>query len=81
MENLTDQIISLENGKKYYVFRQALYKGVTYYLAIETTEDEEDFTDNIAFLERIEEDDKSYLQKVTDQKVIQTLAKNIKIEE
>ena len=44
MENLTNQVITLDNNQKYFILRQALYKGKTYYLAAEVTEDEENFT-------------------------------------
>ncbi len=81
MENITDQILELGNGKKYYIVRQALYKGTTYYLGAETTDDEENFTDNFVFFEKIEKDGQEFVQKVTDQNVLEILAKNIRIEE
>ena len=49
MENLTNQILELGNGKKYFVLRQAAYKGETYYLCAEVTDNEEEFTNNFAF--------------------------------
>jgi hypothetical protein len=79
MENITNQVLDLENGKKYFVLRQAVYKGVTYFLGAELTPDEEDFTNNFVFLERVGNDD-LMIKKVTDQAVIDVLAKNIKIE-
>ncbi len=79
MENITNQILDLENGKKYFVLRQAVYKGVTYFLGAELTPDEEDFTNNFVFLERVGEG-ALMVKKVTDQAVIDVLAKNIKIE-
>ncbi len=79
MENITNQILDLENGKKYFVLRQAVYKGVTYFLGAELTPDEEDFTNNFVFLERVGDGD-LMIKKVTDQAVIDVLAKNIKIE-
>ena len=41
MENLTNQVLKLENGSNYFILRQATYKGVTYFLAAEITADEE----------------------------------------
>jgi hypothetical protein len=79
MENITNQILDLENGKKYFVLRQAVYKGVTYFLGAEVTPDEEDFTNNFVFLERVGEGD-LMVKKVTDQSIIDVLAKNIKID-
>ena len=80
MDNITNQVLDLENGKKYFVLRQAVYKGVTYFLGAELTEDEEDFTNNFVFLERVG-DGELMIKRVTDQAIIDILAKNIKIEE
>ena len=79
MENLTNQILDLENGKKYFVLRQAVYKGVTYFLGAEVTEDEEDFTNNFVFLEKVG-DEGLKVKVVKDENVISVLAKNIRIE-
>lgn len=80
MENLTNKVLDLENGKKYFILRQAVYKGVTYFLSAELTEDEEDFTNNFVFLEKTDEDDLS-VKVVTDKDTLNVLAKNVKIEE
>lgn len=50
MENLTNQVLNLKSGKKYFVLRQASYKGVTYFLGAEITPDGEDFTNQFVFL-------------------------------
>ncbi len=79
MDNITNQILELDNGKKYFVLRQAVYKGVSYFLGAEVTPDEEDFTNNFVFLERVGDGD-LMVKKVTDQSIIEVLSKNIKIE-
>ncbi len=79
MENLTNQILDLANGKKYFVLRQAVYKGTTYFLGAEVTDDEEDFTNNFVFLEKVGTEGLK-VKKVTDENIISILAKNIKIE-
>lgn len=81
MENRTDQIIEINGKDKYYILRQALYRGSTYYLVAKVTEDGEDFTDEILFLERIDSDGGSRVKQVTDPKILEVLAKNIKIDE
>ena len=81
MENRTDQIMELNGKDKYYILRQALYKGITYYLTSKLTDDEEDFTDEIIFLEKVEKDGKIFVKEVTDPKILEILAKNIKISE
>ena len=79
MENLTNQVLALANGKKFFVLRQAVYKGTTYFLSAELTEDEEDFTNNFIFLQKVG-DEGLKVKKVTDQNIIDILAKNIKLD-
>ena len=79
MENLTNQVLALANGKKFFVLRQAVYKGTTYVLSAELTEDEEDFTNNFIFLQKVG-DEGLKVKKVKDQNIIDVLAKNIKLD-
>lgn len=81
MENRTNQILELTDNDKYYILRQALYKGTTYYLAIKIAEDGEDFTDKILFFEKIDRDGETFVKEVTDPKILEVLAKNIKVTE
>ena len=78
MENITNQILELDDGSKYFVLRQAVYKGVTYFLGAEVTPDEEDFTNEFVFLERVGDED-LMVRKVTDPAIIEILDQNIKI--
>lgn len=80
MENLTNQIIKLGNDKSYFILRQATYKGTTYFLGAEVTPDQEDFTNNFAFLEQIVVDGAMYTREVKNQDIIEVLAKNIKLD-
>ena len=80
MNNLTNQVLKLADGKMYFVLRQATYKGATYFLGAEVTADQEDFTNNFAFLEQIVVDGVMYTKEVDDPEVIEVLAKNIKLD-
>ena len=80
MENLTNKVLELSNGKKYFIVRQAAYKGETYYFVVETTADGEDFTENFKFLTRVEKDGKFIVKEVKDKSILEVLAKNIKLE-
>lgn len=79
MENYTNQVLELKNGSKYYVLRQATYKGVTYFFGAELTPDGEDFTNKFIFLEKVDKDGKFVVREVTDETIIEVLAKNIKL--
>ena len=81
MNNLTNKVITLKDKKKYYIIRQALYKSVTYYFAAEVTKDGEDFTGKFIFLEHYEKEDGAHVREVTDNSILEVLAKNIKIDE
>ncbi len=81
MKNYTNQILELADGKNYFVIRQAVYNDTTYFFAVEVTPDNEDFTNNFLFLEKVDEGEKFKVKEVTDKKIIEILAKNIKIKE
>lgn len=81
MENITNKVLELNNGKKYFIVRQLVYNDTTYYFAALLTDDEEDFEDEFTFLERYEKDGEMFAREVTDKKIIEILAKNIHIDE
>lgn len=80
MENLTNQILKLSDNHRYFVLRQATYKGSTYYLGAEVTGDGEDFTNEFVFLEHINNNGVNSVKKVTNPEILEVLAKNIKFE-
>ncbi len=83
MENLTNQILELEEGKNYFVLRQASYKGKTYFLVVGVTPDEENFTNEFMFLEKVDSENDENLfdvEEVTDPAILEVLAKNIKLD-
>ena len=59
---------------------EIIYKGVTYFLGALTTPDGEDFTNDFAFLEKVDKDGKFFVKEVTDKAVLDVLAKNIKLD-
>ncbi len=80
-ENITNKVIELKSGKKLLILRQARYKNTTYYYSVVLTDDEEDYTDEFIFLERKEENGKSFVSEVKDEEILKVLLKYIKIEE
>ncbi len=79
MENLTNKILELKDGTNYFIVRQATYRGKTYFFGVEVTADEENFTNNFLFFERIDEDGKFLVKVVKDPAILEVLSKNIKI--
>ena len=77
MENRTNQVIELSNGKEYLVIRQVVYKGDTYYVTSEIFNDGEDFDKELTFLKETKEEDKSYVDIVTNKDIITTILKHI----
>lgn len=80
MENLTNQVLELKNGKNYLIVRQAIFNGTTYFFGAEVSEDGEDITDNFLFFERVDKDGKFLVKEVKDPEILEILAKNIKVE-
>ena len=70
----------LKKSQKYFILRQAAYKGTTYFLAALVNDDESNFTNEFVFLEKVDENDKFYLKEVTDTDILNILAQNIKLD-
>jgi len=79
VDNLTNKVIELKNNKKYFIIRQAVYKGNTYYFAAELTQDEEDITDNFKFLKKASDKEGFVVTEEKDKAILEVLAKNIKM--
>lgn len=78
MDNLINNILTLENNEKYMVLNQAVYQNKNYYLVTQVSEDEEELTENIKFLEETEVNGQKAVQLVKDEKIIDLLAKYLK---
>lgn len=75
MENRTNKTIKFSEQEKYFVLKQALFKGNSYYLTVRITPDGKDFTDEFAVLQETERDGDLYFSRVTDTKTLGILLK------
>ena len=80
MKNYTNKILELKNGKNYFVVRQTLLDGTTYYLGAEVPKNDEEFTNNFIFLEQVMSNGKFLVKEVTDPDILEVLSKNIKLD-
>ncbi|MBQ2408860.1 MAG: hypothetical protein II309_05440 [Bacilli bacterium] len=80
MENRINQVVELENGKEYYILKQAVYGGDNYFVAAEVSEDGEDLKDKFIILHETKENGESYIEFENDSKIIQILLKHLHIE-
>jgi hypothetical protein len=81
MENKINKIVTLEDGQKYYILKQAIYKNENYFIVAEVTEDEEDLKEKFNILHETVENGDTYIEFETDPKVIQIILSHLKIEE
>lgn len=77
MENKTNQVLELANGKEYVVLRQVVYKGDTYYVTSEIRDDGDDFDKNLTVLKETIEDGKSYVNIVRNPDIIKVIMNHI----
>lgn len=75
MENRTNKIIKFSDEEKYFVLKQAVYKGKSYYMTVRTTPDGEDFTEEFQILQEDNRDGKAYFSRVNDEEVLSILLK------
>ncbi len=81
MENRTNQILHL-SGKDYFINRQILYKGVTYYVVTllkdEVVPGEGRDPDEKIYVFRVNvQDGEDYIETETDQELIKLIINNI----
>ena len=81
MENIINNILTLDNDEKYIVLNQAIYQGKNYYLVAKVTPDEEDVLDEFGLLEETEVDGQKAVTIVKDDKTIELLTKYFKPQE
>ena len=75
MENRTNKIIKFSDEEKYFVLKQAVYKGKSYFMTVRTTPDGEDFTNEFQILQENIKDGKSYYSRLTDTKTLSVILK------
>lgn len=75
MENRTNKTIKFSENEKYFVLKQAVFKGKSYYLTVRITPDGNDFTNEFAVLQETERDGDLYFSRVTDTKTLGILLK------
>lgn len=82
MENRTNQVMTLQDGKEYAIVRHILYQGRTFYLAVELTEDKEDIKeDSLELLEQVMYEGQESIVKVRDAELTKVILENIKFPE
>lgn len=81
MENRINQIVELENGKQYYILKQAVYSGDNYFVACEVLEDGEDLKEEFSILHETKENDEVFIEFERNPKTIQILLKHLNIKE
>lgn len=75
MENRTNKIIKFSENERYFVLKQAVYQGNSYFMTVKTTPDGEEFTNEFYVLQETIKDGKSYYSRVNDTKLLNLLLK------
>lgn len=73
MENRTNQVVELEDGKEYFVLRQIVYKGDTYYVTTELLDGKEKTSEKVTVLKESVVNEDTYLTVVVDPKIIEII--------
>lgn len=79
MENRTNKIIVLEDGKNYAVLRHILYQGRTFYLASEVI-NESDLSQDMELFEQVMYEGKESLVKFRDPEITKIILDNMKVD-
>lgn len=88
MENRINSILELEDGKKYIISKQAIYKNENYYVAIRITDDETDIEDinddtmaNFRVLHEVMYEGKPSVEDVTNPELFKLIIKYVGLTE
>lgn len=71
-------IITLENNKKYLLLNETTWQEKHYFLAMEVSDNKEVIPDNVIIFEEINTNLEIYIEKITDNDLIQTLTVQLK---
>lgn len=81
MTNKINHILTLDNGQKFLVINQVIYKNNNYYFVARVTDDESDITGEYRIVEEEERDGEVYLSTVTDNHLIREIAEYLEPKE
>ena len=81
MENRINQVVELENGKKYFILKQAIYLNENYFIVAEVTEDGKDLKENFLVLHEFKENGEPFVKIETDPKTLEIILKHLDIKE
>lgn len=81
MENRINKVLELDNGKKYFILKQAIYMNENYFIVAEVTEDGEDLKDVFLVLHETKENGKIYINVEKNPQVLQIILKHLDIKE
>lgn len=81
MENRINQTVELDNGKKYFILKQAIYLNENYFIVAEVTEDGNDLKENFLVLHEYKENGEAFVKIETDPKTLQIILKHLDIKE
>lgn len=81
MENKINHVVELDNGKKYFILKQAIYLNENYFVVAEVTDDGEDLKENFLVLHETKDNGEAYVKIETDPKVLQIVLKHLDIKE
>lgn len=81
MENKINHILTLEDGTKFLVINQVIFREKNYYFVAKVTEDESDITGEYRIVEETKEGDHVYLSTVKDAETVRMLAEYLEPQE
>lgn len=78
MENRINTIMTLADGSKYLIMKQAIYKNENYFVAIKL-DSKEELTDEVRVLHEIKSDD-TYVEDIKDLDLFDLIIKYVGLE-
>lgn len=80
MENRINQVLVIDENLKYLILRQAIYNNENYYVCSKIDQENDSVTDEFELLHEINEDGKTFVEMVADEKLYKLLFEKLGLE-
>ncbi|HPF83671.1 MAG TPA: hypothetical protein PLV83_05890 [Bacilli bacterium] len=81
MENRINSVIEIEDGKKFFVVKQAIYMNENYFIVSAVDNATNDVTDKFYVLHETKENGESFVEVEKDPKILEIILKHLDIKE
>ncbi len=77
MENKISKILTFDDGSKYIIAKQAVYKNEVYYIITSVNNEETEILDDFKLVKEVNKDGNMFMEEVTDKETVTIILKHL----